>query len=237
MTGPSGVAVLLVDDHRVFAEALANLLAAEPGIGTVGVASDLDSARTLIASDRPDLVLLDLSLAGESGNDLLAELADDPAPPAVVMLSGSTDPRSIVQALEAGAKGWLTKTTRLSALVEALWQVLDGNMYLAPATLQPVLQHLMSDVRRQRAASGFVDQLTHRELDVLRCLVSGMTRAEAAAHLFVSTNTVRTHIQSLLRRSEQHSTLALVAFARSHGVTGIDETEASVIGDRPGSSS
>ncbi|HZX05002.1 response regulator transcription factor [Kribbella sp.] len=237
MTGPAGVSVLLVDDHRVFAEALANLLAAETGISKVAVASNLDTARTQIATGHPDLVLLDLSLAGESGTDLLAELAEAPAPPAVVMLSGSTDPRSIVQALEAGARGWLTKTTRLSTLVEALWQVLDGNLYLSPATLQPVLRHLMDDVRRQRAASGFVDQLTHRELDVLRCLVSGMTRAEAATYLFVSTNTVRTHIQSLLRRSEQHSTLALVAFARSHGVTGIDETEGSVITAGPGSSS
>ncbi|GAA3121706.1 two-component system nitrate/nitrite response regulator NarL [Kribbella aluminosa] len=236
MSGPDGIAVLLVDDHRVFAEALGSLLAAEAGISEVSVASNLDTARTLIAAGRPDIVLLDLSLAEESGNDLLAELANDPAPTAVVMLSGSTDPRSIVQALEAGARGWLSKTTKLSALVEALWQVLDGNVYLSPATLQPVLRHLMSDVRRQRAASGFVDQLTHRELDVLRCLVSGMTRAEAAAHLFVSTNTIRTHIQSLLRRSGQHSTLALVAFARSHGVTGIDETEGSVIATGPGSS-
>ena len=64
-----------------------------------------------------------------------------------------------------------------------------------------------------------------------------MTRAEVATHLFVSTNTVRTHIQSLLRRSEQHSALALVAFARSHGVTGIDETDGSAIVTAPGSSS
>jgi DNA-binding NarL/FixJ family response regulator len=70
-----------------------------------------------------------------------------------------------------------------------------------------------------------VDNLTPRELEVLRCLVSGMTRAEVAQHLFVSTNTVRTHVQSLLRRADQHSALALVAFARSLGVKGIDEND------------
>jgi DNA-binding NarL/FixJ family response regulator len=234
VTAAGEVAVLLVDDHRVFAEALANLLAAQPGISRVNVASTLDAARAQIRSARPDVVLLDLSLAEESGHDLLAELANAVAP-AVIMLSGSMDPRLIVRALEAGARGWLTKTTRLSALVDAIWQVLDGNLYLSPSTLRPVLLHLMSDVRRQRAALGFVDQLTRRELDVLRCLVTGMTRAEVGEHLFVSTNTVRTHIQSLLRRSEQHSTLALVAFARSHGVTGIDETTGSVIVTGPGS--
>ena len=237
MTGQDDVAVLLVDDHRVFAEALAGVLAAEPGIGHVDLASTLDGARGLLRADPPDLVLLDLALADESGYTLLADLAELPDPPAAIVLSGSTEPRLIVQALEAGARGWLTKTTRLNALIAALWQVLDGHMYLAPATLQPVLTHLLADLHRQRVAAGFVDQLTPRELDVLRCLVSGMTRAEVAQHLFVSTNTVRTHIQSLLRRSEQHSALALVAFARSHGVKGIDETEGSVIALRPGSPS
>jgi DNA-binding NarL/FixJ family response regulator len=235
--GDTGVAVLLVDDHRVFAEALASLLELEPGISRVRLASTLDCARAVLDSDRPDLVLLDLALADESGYDLLAELGDRPGSPAVIVLSGSTDPRLIVRALEAGARGWLTKTTQLSALITALWQVVDGYLYLAPATLQTVVTHLLQDLRRQRAAAGFVDQLTPREFDVLRCLISGMTRAEAADHLFVSRNTVRTHIQSLLRRSEQHSALALVAFARTLGVTGIDETEESVFPRSPRSSS
>ena len=237
MRESSGVAILLVDDHRVFAEALAGLLATEPGIGHVDTASNLTAARKLLGSGRPDVILLDLSLAEESGSDLLAEVMAEPDPPAVIMLSGSTDPRLIVQAIDAGARGWLAKTTRLPALVAAIWQVLDGHLYLAPATLGPVLSHLLGDLRRQRAAAGFVDRLTPRELDVLRCLVSGMTRAEAADHLFLSTNTVRTHIQSLLRRSEQHSALALVAFARSHGVTGIDENDGSVMTTGRGSSS
>jgi len=232
-----GVAVLLVDDHRVFAEALAGLLVAEPGIDRVSTASTLDAARALIGADRPNVVLLDLGLAEESGYDLLADLAAMPDAPETIMLSGSTEPRLIVQALEAGARGWLTKTTQLSALVSAVWQVLDGYLYLSPAMLQPVLDHLMNDLRRQRAALGFADQLTPRELEVLRCLISGMNRTEVAEHLFVSTNTVRTHIQSLLRRTGQHSALALVAFARLHGVAGIDETERSVIAKRSESSS
>jgi two-component system nitrate/nitrite response regulator NarL len=237
VTGRDDLAVLLVDDHRVFAEALANLLAIEPGISRVSLASSLSVARVLISSDHPDLILLDLALGEESGYELLAELADTPGSPAAIVLSGSAEPRLIVQALEAGARGWLTKTTRLNALIDALWQVLDGHVYLAPATLQPVLAHLLAEVHKQRAAATFVDQLTPRELDVLRCLVSGLTRAEAAEYLFLSTNTVRTHIQSLLRRSGQHSALALVAFARSHGVTGIDETDGSVMVTRPQSSS
>ena len=217
--------ILLVDDHRVFAEALSGLLLAEEGIGRVRLASSLDAARAVLGFDRPDLVLLDRALGEESGLDLLTELAAAEDPPAAIVLSGSTEPRQIVQALERGAKGWLSKTTRLEVLVAAVWQVIDGQMYLAPATLQPVLSQLLTDLRTREAADSFVASLTPRELEVLRCLVSGMTRAEVAKHLFVSMNTVRTHVQSLLRRSDQHSTLALVAFARSHGVTGIDEND------------
>jgi two-component system nitrate/nitrite response regulator NarL len=237
VTGEGGVAVVLVDDHRVFTEALASLLETEPGISRVSRAATLDGARALLSTDRPDLVLLDLALAEESGYELLGELGDRPDSPPVMVLSGSTEARLIVRALEAGARGWLTKTTPWSALVAAIWQVVEGHMYLTPSTLEPVLTHLLTDLHRQRAAADFLDQLTPRELDVLRCLVSGMTRGEVAQHLFVSTNTVRTHIQSLLRRSGQHSALALVAFARSLGVAGIDETEESEILRPPGSPS
>jgi DNA-binding NarL/FixJ family response regulator len=223
--GDAGAVILLVDDHRVFADVLGEALLAERGIGRVNHASSLDAARVLLATDPPDVVLLDLVLADESGFELLGELARSMDAPAAIVLSGSNEPRLIVKALERGAKGWLSKTTRLDALVTAVWQVLDGQMYLSPATLRPVLTHLLSDAQGREAAAGFVADLTPRELEVLRCLVSGMTRAEVAKHLFVSMNTVRTHVQSLLRRSDQHSALALVAFARSHGVKGIDEID------------
>ncbi|GAA3585087.1 response regulator transcription factor [Kribbella ginsengisoli] len=220
-----GATLLLVDDHRVFADVLGEALLGEDGIDRVNRASNLDAARALIASDPPDLVLLDLMLADESGFDLLEELARRTDGPPAIVLSGSNEPRLIVKALESGAGGWLSKTTPLQALVAAVWQVLGGQLYLAPTTLRPVLDHLLSDRQGRQAAAGFVAELTPRELEVLRCLVSGMTRAEVAAHLFVSMNTVRTHVQSLLRRSDQHSALALVAFARSHGVKGIDEID------------
>jgi DNA-binding NarL/FixJ family response regulator len=234
--GDAGAIILLVDDHRVFAEVLGEALLAEGGIGRVNHASSLDAARVLLTTDPPDIVLLDLVLADESGFELLGELARTADAPAAIVLSGSSEPRLIVKALECGAKGWLSKTTRLDALVTAVWQVLDGQMYLAPATLRPVLTHLLSDAQGREAAAGFVADLTPRELEVLRCLVSGMTRAEVANHLFVSMNTVRTHIQSLLRRSDQHSALALVAFARSHGVKGIDESDDLRAAGDPGSS-
>lgn len=235
-SGAAGAVILLVDDHRVFADVLAEALLTTEGIARVSHAWSLDTARALLAADPPDLVLLDLALAGESGFDLLAELAHGEDAPATIVLSGSSEPRLIVKALEGGADGWLSKTTRMEALVAAVWQVLDGQMYLAPATLRPVLMHLLAELRGRDEAADFLAELTPREVEVLRCLVSGMSRAEVAQHLFVSMNTVRTHVQSLLRRSDQHSALALVAFARSHGVKGIDEIDDLRATDEAGSS-
>lgn len=225
MARDSGAVILLVDDHRVFADVLADALLTDGGISRVNHAATLETARALLVTDPPDLVLLDLVLADESGFELLGELAQREDAPAALVLSGSSEPRLIVKALECGARGWLPKTTQLETLLAAVWQVLDGQMYLAPPTLRPVLTHLLAELRGRDEAAGFVAELTPRELEVLRCLVSGMTRAEVAQHLFVSMNTVRTHVQSLLRRSDQHSALALVAFARSHGVRGIDEID------------
>jgi DNA-binding NarL/FixJ family response regulator len=231
-----GVRILLVDDHRVFAEALAALLEAEPGIDDVRVASSLDSARAMIVAAHPDLILLDLTLVDESGLDLLRDPTIAGHRPDVVILSGSNDPGRIIDALDAGAQGWLSKDTRVDALLDAVWQVLHGYMYLSPENLRPVLERLLANVHNRRSFGGFVDELTPRELEVLRCLVAGMTRAEVAQHLFVSTNTVRTHVQSLLRQSDQHSTLALVAMARALGVTGIDEDDKPSVRNGPGSS-
>jgi DNA-binding NarL/FixJ family response regulator len=96
-------------------------------------------------------------------------------------------------------------------------------MYLPPTMVKPVVRQLLSEARGPQPGPSFVDDLSQRELEVLRCLVSGMTRREIAARLYLSVNTVRTHVQRLLRRADQHSTMALVATARDLGVRGYDD--------------
>lgn len=221
------VKVLLVDDHRVFAEVLAMRLRTEAIIDTVEVAFSLGGARAAVNTFRPDLVLLDFQLADELGLDLFSDLGQLPQPPNVLMLSGTDDTVSIVQALDAGAQGWVSKTTRFQTLVFATKEVLRGHMYLAPPTIKPVILHLLNAARVTVSEPSFVDELSPRELEVLRCLVAGMSRSEVAAHLFVSVNTVRTHVQNLLRHADRHSTLALVSLARDLGVQPIDGAQSS----------
>lgn len=231
------IRVLLVDDHRVFAEALAMRLRAEPMMDAVELAFSLGSARAAVHTFRPDLVLLDFYLVDEPGLDLMTELGRLRQPPMVLMLSGLEDTVSIVQSLEAGAQGWVSKTTRFQTLVFATREVLRGHMYLSPPTVKPVILHLLDTARVKTRAPSFLDDLSPRELEVLRCLVAGMSRSEVAAHLFVSVNTVRTHVQNLLKAADRHSTLALVSLARDLGVQPIGSGPDSRLPARPGRSS
>jgi DNA-binding NarL/FixJ family response regulator len=233
MNVADGLRILLVEDHHVFADVLAQRLRAEPTIAAVEVAYSLTDARSAMGRVHVDVVLLDFQLAEESGLDLIADIDRLPDRPDVLVLSGITDTRRIVEALEAGVQGWISKESSVDILVSATTQVKQGNMYLSPPTIRPVLDQLLRKARGDAPRPSFVDTLTRRELEVLRCLVSGMTRREIAARLYLSVNTVRTHVQRLLHHADQHTTLALVALAREHGVAGIDEGVAvTVSGER-----
>jgi len=220
------ISVLLVDDHRVFAEVLAMRLRGEPGIASVEIAFSLSSAKAMANRSGADVVLLDYDLAGESGLDLIEGLDELGVRPRVVMVSAGHDPRLIVEALERGAEAWVTKDAGFDVLLVAIGEVLNGHLYLPPDALRSVVDRLVEQAHGPTVPEhSFVDELSTRELEVLRCLVSGMTRVEVAQRLFISTNTVRTHVQNVLKAADLHSTLALVAAARERGVTGIDEGE------------
>lgn len=218
------ISVVIVDDHQIFAEVLAMRLERESLVAVVTVCSSLAEARAVVPRIHPDVVVLDYDVAGEVGTALIEELRHLPFPPQVVMLSASDDAQVIIEALSAGASAWVSKGARAEVLITAANEVLQGRMYLYPSTVRPVVERLLSESRHDREAS-FADDLPERQLQVLRCLVSGMTRAEAGTRLFITANTVRTHVQHLLGAADVHSTLALVARARDLGVTGIDDPD------------
>lgn len=219
--GSSGMRLLVVDDHRIFAEVLANHLRQDSGVNEVETAFSIDEAKAVLNRFSPQVVLLDNDVHGERGTALIPELVRMHPRAHVVMLSATSDSDTIIEALEAGAEAWVGKDSGVDVLLLAAHEVMRGNVFLYPTTLKPVIRRLL-DRRRGATEPTFVDQLSPRELEVLRCLVSGLTRAEVARRLFISPNTVRTHVQHLLQRAEVHSTVALVAAARGAGVDGID---------------
>ncbi len=214
----AGRTVLIVDDHRIFAEVIASHLEAVAPQVTLHLASSLSEARALTRATRPDVAILDYDLAGECGLDLVPELAALGLDADVIVVSASRDPNQIIDAFDRGAQAWVDKTGRVEELLDAVAAVHHGDMYLSAASVRPVMSSRLEAARTAASATEFAADLTERELEVLQHLMAGMTRPEVAEALGVSTNTVRTHVQNLLRTVGVHSTLAMLAEARKAGI-------------------
>ncbi|MCX5586388.1 LuxR C-terminal-related transcriptional regulator [Streptomyces erythrochromogenes] len=239
------IRVLVVDDHRIFAESLAAALAAEPDVDVSAAGSGPAALRCLeraVAEGRRfDVLLVDADLgtvagavpaqrepgAGPppSGPDGIALVAGvRVAHPGVrtVVLAERDDPRRAALALQAGASGWVAKDCSLSRLLAVVRGVLREETHLPPALLTGVLRELTAARKHRTDSERLVESLTPREHEVLRCMVAGLGRKDVAARLFLSPHTVRTHMQNVLGKLGVHSTLAAVALARRAGVRPAD---------------
>ncbi|MFB6607991.1 LuxR C-terminal-related transcriptional regulator [Streptomyces noursei] len=240
------IRVLVVDDHRIFAESLAAALAAEVDVDVAAAGSAPAALRTLDRATtdgrRFDVLLADADLAAP----LLAVPPQGPArdgtpresPPRVpldgialvsglrtshpylrtVVLADRDDPRRAAAALQAGASGWVAKDSSLSRLLAVIRGVLRDETHLPPALLTGVLRELTAARKHRSESERLVESLTPREREVLRCMVAGLGRKAVAERLFLSPHTVRTHMQNVLGKLGVHSTLAAVALARRAGV-------------------
>ncbi|MFD6973610.1 LuxR C-terminal-related transcriptional regulator [Streptomyces sp. NPDC059979] len=239
------IRVLVVDDHRIFAESLAAALAAEPDVDVSAAGSGPAALRCLeraVAEGRRfDVLLVDADLGAVAGAvPAQREPGAGPPQPApdgialvagvrvthpgvrTVVLAERDDPRRAALALQAGASGWVAKDCSLSRLLAVIRGVLREETHLPPALLTGVLRELTAARKHRTDSERLVESLTPREHEVLRCMVAGLGRKDVAARLFLSPHTVRTHMQNVLGKLGVHSTLAAVALARRAGVRPAD---------------
>ncbi|PJN31189.1 DNA-binding response regulator [Streptomyces sp. CB02613] len=236
------IRVLVVDDHRIFAESLAAALAAEPDVDVSAAGSGPAALRAMeraAAEGRGyDVLLVDAELGARTGGgELPAVPAPRPEEPAAVdgialvagvraarpgvrsvVLAEKDDPRAAARALQAGASGWVAKDCSLQRLLSVIRGVLRDETHLPPALLTGVLRELTAARKHRSESERLVESLTPREREVLRCMVAGLGRKAVAERLFLSPHTVRTHMQNVLGKLGVHSTLAAVALARRAGV-------------------
>ena len=219
------VDILVVAGDRIFADVLAMRLREEPQAGAVAVAESVQEARAAALAIRPAVVLLEGDGRDDSALQLIGELPESAVQPAVLVLSDRREPGIIVTAFESGVRGWVATDASFASLWQAICEVRDGHMVLSPSVVEPVIARLVEALRNEKTVPSrrdFVAELSPREYEVLRCLVQGLSRKEIAARLYVSVNTVSTHVQHLLRHADEHTSVALVAAARELGVPGID---------------
>jgi DNA-binding NarL/FixJ family response regulator len=202
------IRVMVVDDHSLFRRGLIGLLEEMPEFLVVGEASNGQEAVEKIQEAHPDVLLLDINMPvmdGIQGLDAIRKLRPEQK---ILMLTISQNDDDLIDAIVAGANGYLLKNTEPEALRNTIQQIVAGNAVLSPEITNKVLQAVRrSKTERSRGL------LSEREIDVLKCLARGQTTSQIAGTLFISENTVKTHIRHILEKMEVNNRAEAVARA------------------------
>ena len=214
MSGAAPVRVMVVDDHPIWREGVARDLA-EAGFTVVATAGDGAAAVRIAAAARPEVVLMDLQLPVSSGVDATrAIIAADPTA-RVLVLSASGEDADVLQAVKAGATGYLVKSASRDELVAAVGRVARGDAVFSPGLAGLVLGEF------RRIAAGPDDtgpRLTEREVDVLRLVAKGLSARQIADRLVLSHRTVQNHVQNTLSKLQLHNRVELTRYAIERGL-------------------
>ena len=204
--------VLIVDDHQLFRTGLAELLADE-GVKIVGTVADGASAVDLVGRCAPDVVLMDLEMPGLSGIETIRRIAEIAPRTRVVVLTIDADEQSVVDAIAAGACGYLLKGTSLQSLVAGINAAVAGESLISAAVGAKLFERLRADDRRTTAERRVYSELSEREIEILKLLAGGKHNAEIAQELLISPHTVRNHISNILAKLQISNRIEAAGYA------------------------
>ncbi len=207
------IRVLVVDDHRMFAQSLVRILGDETDIEIVGIAASAEEAVQVLTEQSADVVLLDYELPDTNGMSGIASVHSVRPDARLVMLTGHADGDILAAAVEAGCCGFITKDEATDHLIDAVRAAGAGESVISSVMLAQLLPKLRRDGPVRSPAA-----LTPREQQVLELLAQGLSTDVIGERLFVSRNTVRNHVQRLMTKLEAHSRLEAVAIAVRRGL-------------------
>lgn len=203
--------MVVADDQTVVREGLLLLLGLLPGIEVVGAARDGEEALRLVATHRPDVVLMDLRMPRMDGVEATRRIRKDFPGTQVMVLTTYSDDASIGNALRAGATGYLTKDARPEELARAIASVREGKAQFDPSVQRWLLNAVVGETAPP-------DGLTAREVEVLKLMAGGKSNAQIAATLFISEATVKTHINNLFAKTGLRDRAQAVSYAFQRGL-------------------
>ena len=213
------VRVLLADDQRLVRESLGTMLGLLEGIELVGSAADGEEAVRTAEALRPDVVLMDLRMPGTDGIEATRLLRERLPDTGVIALTTYADDESVLGALRAGARGYLTKDASSEDIRSAILCVASGSATLDPAVQHHVVAALASGpARPEPSAAALPDDLTPREAEVLRLIAAGLSNIEIAERLFVSPTTVKSHVNHIFAKAALRDRAQAVNYAYRTGL-------------------
>jgi DNA-binding NarL/FixJ family response regulator len=210
------IRVLLADDQRVVREGLAMLLDLLPGVEVVGTAADGEEAVRLALARAPDIVLMDLRMPRCDGIEATRRLAQERPETRVIALTTYADEPTVLNALRAGARGYLTKDAGAEEIAHAIEAVARGEAALDTA----VQRHVVAALADATDAAALPDGLTPREAEVLGLIADGLSNAEIAERLVVSRATVKSHVNRVFAKAGVRDRAQAVAYAYRNGLAG-----------------
>jgi len=218
--GTRRVSLLICDDHKILTDALTTVVGLDDEL--VMVAPPVHAAEDAIpiaTEHLPDVVLMDIVFkgGGMSGIEATRRIKEASPSTKVVIMTAHNEDRLLVEAVEAGASGFLSKDEAAQEVLSAAKAAADGEVLIDPGTLTRLLAQVAREREAQSQAMMLLRDLTEREREILQLLAEGMRNDDIASKLFISPQTVQTHVRNILGKLRVHSKLEAVAFAVRHG--------------------
>lgn len=211
--------VVVADDQQVTAEVLTALLDSDVGFRAFSPVWTAARLCDVLDSEDVDVVIMSATFAAFWNASAQTSRSRSHSPHLLIVATETHVP-AVVQALRGGVSGWVTEGAGGDELILAVHTVARGEVYVPASILTAVVRHLAEVDDQGTSHIGKISSLTPREREVLSCMVAGMNRQQISQRMFLSPNTVRTHLQNMLRKLGVHSSLAAVAYARRSGITG-----------------
>lgn len=216
----AGIRVLVVDDHTLLRRGLISLLEMSQDIKVVGQATNGIEAIELAEKLRPDVILMDINMPKLNGIEATKEITKNIKGINILCLTIHDDEEYIAEMIRAGAKGYILKDSEPSSVVQAVNRLVNGETFFPSHLMEKVMTrfHELAKGQTQVTKNEIMGQLTKRELEVLQCIVDGMSNKEIAGVLFISEKTVKNHITNLFRKIDVSDRTQAAVYAVQHGL-------------------
>jgi two-component system response regulator NreC len=213
MSPPRRTRVLLADDHTLVRAGVRRILEAQPGMVVIGEVEDGAQALKALKENPPDVLVLDLTMPGTDGFEVLARAKQIVTGLKIIVLTMHADAEYVARAVREGADGYLLKDSAVTDLVAGIEAVREGRAYFTPR-----IQRELTEILRAKPEPSPLEVLTEREREVLKCVAEGLSTKEIAGRLDISVRTVETHRANVMRKLDLHSIARLVQFAIREGL-------------------
>lgn len=213
------IRVLVVDDQRVVRDGLTMLIGLMDGVEVIGTANDGIEALERTKAERPHVVLMDLRMPRMEGAQATREIRGALPDTQVLVLTTYAEDESLFPALQAGARGYLTKDASAEEIERAIRALVAGRTHLDPAVQQRLVEAVQAAPGTRPGSDTLAEELTAREVEVLKLIASGLSNAQIAENLVVAPATVKTHINRIFYKIGARDRAQAVRYAYEHGIT------------------